>query len=192
MRKIHIFIAVLIITLTSHVLLAQSITHTVKVGETLQSIASVYNTTWDAIAIENGITNPNAIRAGQVLVIPTQNTPRSGSTGSYIVQRGDTLSTIATKYGVTVDALVSVNRITRGTVIYPGDRLTIPTGTVAQPPTNIPTYPTYSAPHWHYILPGQTMLQISMLYGVNPWAIAQANGIYNLNLIYSGTWLYIP
>ena len=53
--------------------------------------------------------------------------------------------------------------------------------------------PVTPACRWsHWISPGQTMLQISRLYGVDPWAIARANGIFNLNLIYAGTTLCIP
>lgn len=201
MKKIVLGFTVIAIFLLSSLTFAQSVTHTVKTGETLQSIAATYQTTWDAIAKQNGITNPNSIMAGQVLVIPSQpsqTTPRASSPGTHIVVYGDTLSTIADRYNVSVDAIASANGITRATVLYAGDILTIPAGSAGIPPTSItpvtPVQPIYPmvTPNWHYILPGQTMLQISMMYGVSPWAIAQANGIYNLNLIYSGTWLYIP
>lgn len=49
---------------------ATSVTHTVKAGDTLYSIARTYNTTVAKIAAANKIANVNAIRVGQVLVIP--------------------------------------------------------------------------------------------------------------------------
>lgn len=49
---------------------APSATYTVKAGDTLYSIARSYNTTVAKIAAANKITNVNAIRVGQVLVIP--------------------------------------------------------------------------------------------------------------------------
>ena len=45
-------------------------THTVKKGETLTSIAKKYGVTVEAIADKNGIKNKNLIRVGQVLTIP--------------------------------------------------------------------------------------------------------------------------
>jgi len=36
------------------------------------------------------------------------------------------------------------------------------------------------------------MLGIGRLYGMNPWVIASANGLYNLNCIYAGQRLVIP
>jgi len=45
------------------------IEHIVKAGETLSSIAKKYNTTFQKIAADNGIINPNAIKVGQKLRI---------------------------------------------------------------------------------------------------------------------------
>jgi lipoprotein-anchoring transpeptidase ErfK/SrfK len=51
-------------------------------------------------------------------------TPSFAQGGSHVVRRGDSLSAIAQRYGTTVQALMSVNRL-RSTVIYPGQRLVI-------------------------------------------------------------------
>jgi len=48
-----------------------SVTYTVKPGDTLYAIAVKYGTTVQAIAAANNISNPNLIRVGQVLVIPS-------------------------------------------------------------------------------------------------------------------------
>ncbi len=42
----------------------------VRAGDTLFSIARLYNVSVDALAKANGLTNPNALRAGQTLRIP--------------------------------------------------------------------------------------------------------------------------
>jgi hypothetical protein len=54
----------------------------------------------------------------------------------------------------------------------------------AAPPADGPTY--------HYVRRGETLASIGRRYGVSYWAIAQANGISNPNLIYAGQRLVIP
>lgn len=94
----------------------------VKIGDTLGEIATKFGVTVNEIAKLNGITNVNLIYVGQKLIIP-----KSSSNGeiSYTIKPGDTLSSIATKYGVTVDYLVQKNSIKNPNVIYPGQVLKI-------------------------------------------------------------------
>jgi len=49
-----------------------------------------------------------------------------------------------------------------------------------------------SLPAWHWVARGETLFSIGRHYGVNPWAIASANGLANPNRIYVGQRLYIP
>jgi len=129
--------------------------HVVQAGENLYRIALRYGVTWPAIAAANGITNPNLIYVGQVLIIPapgttpTPSTPLPGTAvpttapstgGTYTVVAGDTLSRIALRFGTTVQAIVSANGITNPNLIYVGQVLKIPGGstTPTTPSTPIP------------------------------------------------------
>lgn len=96
----------------------------------------------------------------------------------HVVQQGETLYSIARRYGVSVQEIARANRITNPDCIYVGQRLVIPS--------------SQSACGVHVVQAGETMLQIAMRYGVDAWAIARANGITNLNLIYVGQRLTIP
>jgi LysM repeat protein len=101
----------------------------VKSGDTLYRIAVNHGVTVAALMAANGITNPNLIRPGQVLVIPTSAppaTPPSAAPVRYTVKSGDTLYRIAVNHGVTVAALMAANGITNPNVIHPGQVLTIP------------------------------------------------------------------
>ena len=109
------------------------------------------------------------------------------ATGVYhIVQRGESLSIIAQRYGTTVQAILAANpSITNPNLIFAGQTIFVP------PPTPVP--PVTPACRWnHLVVPGDTMLKIGRLYGVDPFVIARANNIFNLNLIYAGTTLCIP
>ena len=107
----------------------------------------------------------------------------SGSAG-YTVRLGDTLSGIASRHGVSVQALVSSNRIANPNLIRAGQTLTIPGsagGTATAPAAGV-----------HVVRPGETLMHISIRYGVKMNVIAAANGMTSLNLVYVGQRLRIP
>ncbi|MBN1976382.1 MAG: LysM peptidoglycan-binding domain-containing protein [Anaerolineae bacterium] len=105
-----------------------TVTYIVQRGDTLYSIARRYGTTVEAIASANGITNPNLIRVGQKLTIPTSGSPvppPSGGT-TYVVQPGDNLFRIALRYNMSYLYLASYNGISDPSRIYVGQVLRIP------------------------------------------------------------------
>jgi LysM repeat protein len=101
--------------------------YTVRKGDTLSGIASRYGTTYQKIAADNGIANPNLIYPGQVLKIyPAGGGSSSGgSTKTYTVKKGDTLSGIAAKFGTTYQKIAKDNNIANPNLIYPGQVLVI-------------------------------------------------------------------
>lgn len=110
---------------------------------------------------------------------------------THVVQPGENLYRISLKYGVTMAALSQANGITNPNHIYVGQRLTIPTGGACPPPVTPPPPPTAGCPV-HVVKVGENLTLIATRYGVSAWAIAQANRIYNTNLLYVGQRLNIP
>ncbi len=101
---------------------SSSTTYTVKSGDTLSGIAAKFGTTYQKIAADNGISNPNLIHPGQVLKI---NGTKNATSTTYTVKSGDTLSGIAAKFGTTYQALAKKNGISNPNLIYPGQVLKI-------------------------------------------------------------------
>ena len=101
------------------------VTYTVKKGDTLSGIAAQYGTTYQKIAADNGISDPNLIYPGQVLKIYTSGSAPKDSKQYYTVKKGDTLSGIAAKYGTTWQWLAQVNGIANPNLIYPGQVLRV-------------------------------------------------------------------
>ena len=102
--------------------------YVVQRGDTLGRIAARYGTTAWAIANANGIRNINFIWVGQRLVIPGSGGQGGGGSsggGTHVVQRGETLASIAYRYGTSVNALASLNGIANPNLIYVGQRLRI-------------------------------------------------------------------
>ena len=111
-------------------------TYTVRAGDTLWSIAARHGTTVSLLMQANGLTNANVVYVGQRLTIPGGSTGSSGTPSGgafYVVRAGDTLASIASRYGTTVSAIASANGLANPNYIYPGQRLRIPGGGPSAP-----------------------------------------------------------
>ncbi len=104
----------------------ESVTHVVQAGENLFRISLKYGTTVEAIAAANGIINPSLVYTGQELIIP-QGGVTPGPTAKYhVVQPGETLWSIALRYGTTPWKIAAINGIANPNFIYSGRTLRIP------------------------------------------------------------------
>ncbi len=104
--------------------------YVVQPGDTLIRIAARYQVSVEELAKANDLADPNLIRVGQELIIPnTASTPvvPVGGTVPYRVQRGDTLSVLAKRYGTTVKAIVEANGLEDPDRIIEGQLLSVPT-----------------------------------------------------------------
>lgn len=146
--------------------------HRVTSGETLSSIAASYGVSLRQLAELNGLAPPYRIYVGQVLSLPGKpgqpaaavaaatpnppapaaqtSAPPTGVTGTdrYVVRRGDTLSRIAAKHGLTEEALMELNNIKNRNFIYEGQVLALAPAARSAPPVearvpvdNVPTPP---------------------------------------------------
>jgi len=173
--------------------------YTVTWGDTLSAIAARYGVTVEAIMQANTLTNPNLIRLGQRLWIPLSDAPATptptvvptlGPTFEYIVQQGDSLTIIATRFGTTWQVLAQINGLNVTSVIYPGQRLLVP-GSIT--PTPAPTA-TPSGPEvvWYVVQPGDTLSVIASRFGITWQELAAANALNASSVIYPGQRLRIP
>ncbi len=165
-------------------------TYVVGWGDTLNSIAQRYGTTVSAIAEANGMSNPNLIYVGQRLSIPRTSSVPTNDSGIYVVQSGDTLSSIAARHGTTVNQLVQMNGLSNPNFILVGQRLAIPQGT--ETGEEDPTPSQSGGSTMYTVQSGDTLIGIAVRFGVNMWDIVVANNIANASLIYVGQTLIIP
>ncbi len=114
-------------------------------GDTLSTIARHFGVTVEAIARANDIEDVAQLRVGQRLIIPPveetpapTDTPPSPENIVYVVAPGDTLSSIARRFGVTVEEIASLNGIEDTSRLQVNQRLLIPRPEGA-PPTPVPT-----------------------------------------------------
>ena len=101
--------------------------------------------------------------------------------GTHIVAPGESLSTIGDLYGVPWLQIAQANNISEPYVIQVGQELIIPVGA-----------PATNEPGTHIVQPGESIISIAELYGLDPTVLADANDIADWNLIFVGQQLVIP
>lgn len=97
--------------------------HVVRAGESLDAIASTLHARASEIAQANGIKPSEGVDEGDELVVPVV-TAASAHPQRYKIQRGDTLITVADRFGVTVEELRGWNKL-KTNAIVPGRTLTV-------------------------------------------------------------------
>jgi LysM repeat protein len=115
-------------------------TYVVQAGDTLAGIAARHGVTVSQLATANGLGWSAWVYVGQTLVIPGGSQAPVSPGGSYVVQPGDTLYSIAVRYGTTVAALLAVNNLANPNFVYVGQRLEIPGA--GSSPTPVPSQPS--------------------------------------------------
>ncbi len=171
------------------------ITHVVTRGDTLNRIAASYGTSVSSIVSANPISNPNIIRIGQQILIPSGGKAGSGgaSTGSdisnrtgqyHVVKRGETVRQIAAQYsGVSAEDVIKANGIING-LIYAGAALYLSgPGYVASGSQGSVSYTVRS---------GDRLGDIAHRHRVPLRSLVSQNSISNPNLIRTGQVLAIP
>ncbi|MCL6569387.1 MAG: LysM peptidoglycan-binding domain-containing protein, partial [Meiothermus silvanus] len=156
--------------------------YTVQSGDTLSAIASRYGVDPRAILWSTGITSPD-LKPGQTLRIPiTEQVEREvrlpPGVREYVVQSGDTLQTLARRYGVTELDLVSANpslssldRLVEGSVLY---------------------IPTQTKGLLVEMGKGQTLADLAERFGVPLLSIAKANGVKDPLELRAGDLVLLP
>ena len=166
---------------------------TVASGDTLRRIADRCGTSVAALRLANPeIGWGNLIYPGQVLLLPGTILGSDGGYLIYIVARGDTLRSLAARFGSTVDSILASNPgITNPNVIYEGQRLTIYSAGPGNPPPTQPPPPP--AGGVYYAQRGDTLRKIAARYGTTVNAILTVNPqITNPNIIYVGQAITLP
>ena len=141
-------------------------TYTVKAGDSLYSIARLFNTTVNEIKTANDLTS-NILSIGQELIIPTKIMPPATTT-NYIVKAGDSLYSIAREFDTTVNEIKTINNLTSN-ILSIGQGLKIPSINNEIPSPVLPTVYTVKA--------GDSLYSIARAFNTTVNEIAQNNNL---------------
>ena len=199
--------------------------HRIKRGETVSTIASRYGVSQYAILAANNLKRTSKIYAGKELIVPVpldgdaswsasrRNKSYDNYTSKnsiYVVRRGDTMWDIARAFGTTVSALRRINYIERGSRIYVGQKLKIPSSATklkkknksksrspnvyasrdADEPSSGSTKSSGS-PKKYKVRSGDTLWDIARQFGLTTSKLRQLNGLGRSSRIYPGQQLVV-
>ena len=145
----------------------------VQSGDTLWSISLRFGVSQADLQAANNISDPSQIRVGDKIIIPGM----EGIQGVLTTQEvpfGETLHSLSQRYQVAEDTLIQLNHITSPQELYAGSALVIPQNEETP------------APGLRLALPaGQSLLELAIANGSDPYSLAAANGL-------DGTWAALP
>jgi LysM repeat protein len=135
---------------------AGALVYTVKSGDFLMGIATMYKVTLPDLLAVNKITVKSVINPGTQLALPANAvapqtapavTAKAAVSGlTYTVKLGDFLAGIATKFKVKLPDLLAVNQLKAKSLILPGATLAMPAGAVAPSVTSSPVVQSSAGP----------------------------------------------
>ena len=182
------------------------VTYSVAAGDTISSIAGQFGLSTASVLALNGLGWSSLIFPGQVLTlgmpatVPTviQAPSEVAPAIKYTIVAGDTIGSIAERFGVPTAIVLSANGLGVSSLIFPDQSLTIPSG-VAPPAPVHPELAVDLASHAaplaggrYTIVSGDTVGGIATAHGISEQSILDANGLQPSSLIFSGDTLKLP
>lgn len=217
---------------TSAPAIAAPATYRVAGGDTVSGIAARFGLATASVLALNGLGWKSLIFPGQVLRLtgasappsstpPAATPPVSSSITRYTIVKGDTISAIAARFGVSTQSVLSANGLGWSSIIYPGQSIVIPgtpasvtnpapatpdTGVIditpvvdvtpiqepSAPPAPAPAPPAAPVSTTYLIKSGDTVTSIAAKFGVSIQSVLDANGLTRSSIIYAGRTLVIP
>ena len=143
--------------------------YTVQKGDSLWSIAKKFNTTVDKIKELNNLSS-NLLSIGQVLKVNDESSETPINDNVYVVKAGDTLYSIANKYGITVNEIKELNNL-NGDVLSVGQKLIVKP---SDADTNLSDY--------YIVQKGDTLYGIANKFGLTVDNLKDINNLSSNNL----------
>lgn len=160
--------------------------YTIKPGDALSAIAARHDVSLSALLSANNLRVTSMIHPGQRLTIPggTSSGSPAPTAGNYTIKSGDSLSAIAARHHVSLAAVLSANNLRVTSLIFPGQRLTIPGGTTGG--AAAPSGANYT------VKSGDSLGVIAARHNVSLATVLAANNLTVNSVIHPGQRLAIP
>ena len=175
----------------------------VQPGDTLYSIARRSGMSLNTLLSINGLSQSSIIFPGQSLTVGQSDgrtvsagyTPSktTSTSGTYTVQAGDTLYSIARRSGVSLNTLLSINGLSQSSVIHPGQTLSV-SGSASQATATQVSYQSAgstSGNGTYTVKAGDTLYRIAYNHGISLTTLLSINGLSETSTIRPGQQLVV-
>ena len=170
--------------------------HVVQRGDTLSGLAVRYGTSMAELRRLNNMSKTSVLQAGRKLKLPGDAAPQPApasqpmSRPSYhVVQRGDTLSGLAARYGTSMAELRRLNNMSKTSVLQAGRKLKLPGDAAPQP---VPASQPMSRPSYHVVQRGDTLSGLAARYGTSMAELRRLNNMSKTSVLQAGRKLKLP
>lgn len=154
--------------------------YVVEAGDSLFTIAQIFGTSVEELAAANQIQDPAAIFPGQALVIPGYD-GLSGTLQFNEVRFGETLQSLALRYGLPEDQLGRLNRVLNPYRLYSGQPFAFPERIGGMPTS-----------HRSSTLHGQSLLELSAELDLESYLLMDVNGTEGRRWLVPGELMFAP
>lgn len=165
--------------------------YTVKPGDTLIAIARTHGLSVSELQQINQLGDASLLMPGQMLklvshAIQPAVLDRATAPMNHVVQTGETLGKIATRYSISLSNLLALNNLKERSIIFPGQQLRIRDVNPSAPKS------TKSLGAEHQVSEGQTLSEIAKLHGISLTSLLKKNKLTKNSIIFVGQILDIP
>jgi peptidoglycan endopeptidase LytF len=155
--------------------------YVIQAGDTFFQLSQRFNVSVDAIIAANPGVNPNILQIGQTVCIPTEPPGPPECPGFiYTIRAGDTLFSLANRFGTTVDAILEANPGLDPRSLQVGRRICIPSRRCPQ------------GTFIYVVRRGDTLTAIARQFGTTVQAIIRANPGIDPNQLAIGQEICVP
>ena len=150
--------------------------------------AAVLGTLSGAIAVTPASADAVSGPVERLQSAPTRIASAEAPPAAYVVQPGDTITSIANRFGLRTVDVLAWNGLSWRSVIYPGQTLSLTAGAA---PTAPPAQAATDSTATHTVAAGDTVFSIAQRHGTSVDAVLAANGLTRASVIYPGQQLLL-
>ncbi len=186
--KREVFLAAYSPDQEEEIFVGRTFRHRVRRGETISTIAQQYGVSTTLLLETNRLAHNSIIRVGQHIMI-NESPVRAGN--QHIIRRGESISTIASKYNVSIRRLLEANQLHKRSVIRAGHALIIPEARSRRRKRSAQTR-ALGDQKKHRIMTGESISTIAQKYAVRMRDLLKVNQLTKTSVIRAGRTLIIP
>jgi LysM repeat protein len=170
------------VVLVSSIAISLNLVTPAQAAQPVRRVDKVKSGTAEALGTLRATVRPQSHTAPTRLAVTTAAAPRT-----YTVVNGDTVTAIASRFGLSTAGVLALNGLSWKSLIFPGQTLVLTETAAAPAPA-----PVASSIAKYTVVSGDTISHIAAAHGLSVRAVLSANGLSSSSLIFPGQSITLP